>query len=569
MTSVQLKGVIDQLIAWAESQPGEDVRRYAPAPWGFHDYPTFAEAAEGYAFDAMDRVRLPWALSLLGDAPLACDGEAYAEWYARRPAIDGETREAILSERIEVHDLKPCGGRRVIPWDDVTEDMLVLASERYRVLDRHDYGSRTQIIRDNFRRCPAGDRNSFAQKYAADLPLGWRDSVLLYLCPGEPIVIVHWTPERETIDTTGAWLESENANPKNQRRNSYDDEDTIARWEARPTFESLGDNDFVAIPPARAVNARTLESLAARAPERASSVTPTGIAPLDALLATRGLPSGARMFVQAATANAKTTLALEAACSLAERGHCVAWIATRDEPQESIYARLLQRAGHERAEAVTLASDPVARERACPRGLVVIDGTETDLEDVIGATPGPDVIAIDSLQKVRTCKGAGTTGVTAMTATLDVIEASRVTVIATSQIVRGASRRARIEASHGGSGIEYGATLIIDLALDGEELTGTILKSRYGGEGESFTLRLDRASQRLTAPEIAPVVSATEARLRAAICTALTEHGALTQRAILGRVTGAQNAIVAALKAAVERGEITLDGKKYAIAKAA
>jgi hypothetical protein len=400
-----------------------------------------------------------------------------------------------------------------------------------------------------------GVANAWASAYRARLPHELRHLGMLVLPePGKAIVLAVWVGTERAAATLRSWARAIGGGA-----DVRDDDGNLVN---PGRFRVLRDasacaSTFVALEPAAAVAASLLDLVAPPIKSDASgAVLRTGIGPLDALLVTGGVPRrGARVVVQAPTANAKSALNLQIAEFLAAAGLSIGWIATRDETAESIRARRLQRAGHARADAIRLANDPAALAELNPN-LAVIDGREWLLEDVLTAGgSGPDVLFLDPLQKVRSRAGEGRGQVESIAAALDVIETSGVTTFMTSAMVRGAGRRSKIEGSYGGAAIENGATLLLDLALTDDALRVAVLKSRYGGEGESFVMTLDRASQTLTA--------ACGDALAEAIRKVLVDRGSLTQAQLLVRVTGGQNAIAEALKAGVAAGLWRLDGRHY------
>lgn len=403
---------------------------------------------------------------------------------------------------------------------------------------------------------------AWAAGYRARLPLELRHLGMLVLPePGKPIVVALWIETERPAATLRSWARAVGGGA-----DVRDDDGNLAnpgRFRVLRNATACG-SDWIKLEPAKAAHA-SVHALVARPTEATSVILRTGIAPLDALLATGGVPQrGARVVLQAPTANAKSTLNLEIAEFLAGTGLVIGWIATRDEPPESINARRLQRIGYSQADALRLVNDADALAKLNPK-LAVIDGRKWYLEDVLAAGgSGPDVLFVDPLQKVRSRAGEGRGQIEAIAAALDVIESSGVTTFMTSAMVRGAGRRARIEGSFGGVVIENGATLLLDLALTDDRLRVAVLKSRYGGEGESFDLTLDRERQRLTAPPAATVADADP--LVESIRKVLANDGdpvALTQAQIRVRVTGANTAIVEALKTGVSAGLWTLDGRKY------
>lgn len=438
--------------------------------------------------------------------------------------------------------------------NEALDRWIIRAHNSLQFNNHPDLGSHTQILRDTETRFGGGPADVFTREYAKTLPPGWRESVILCLRSGEPVIVVRWTAERERIEDIRAWADATEL-----------DAQGCGRWEALDDL-AIANEGYTRVPiaPSKPVSADAhaararLQALAAPVASDATSaaVHTTGVAALDAVLETGGVPArGARCVIQAPTANAKTTVALEIAEHYAACGLGVVWIATRDEPRESLIARRHQRAGRTRAEAIALAR--AGDESGLCDQLLVVDGTAATLEDMLDQRAGFDVLFIDPLQKVRMRSG-GSGAVGSVEAALELIELSGVTTWMTSAFVRGGTRRrARLEMSKGGAAIENGATLLLDLERAGDALTVRVLKSRYGGEDAELALTLDRERQRVHSS--ASSASQAEARIRADVLTALAlSPGQPRTRSWLETtVTGRAVAIRATVKAMVADGTLT------------
>ncbi|HEY2404765.1 MAG TPA: hypothetical protein VGI10_02130, partial [Polyangiaceae bacterium] len=372
-------------------------------------------------------------------------------------------------------------------------------------------------------------------------------SIIVFLSSGFKVVVVRWTARREHIRDTRAWAETQYSGDRQ-------------RWRVLETFSPDG-YERVPIPPS-APPARTLSDIIAKAAPTANAILPTGITALDRALAIGGVPlRGARVVVQAPTANAKTTFALEIAASYAAAGISVGWIATGDEPPESIHARWLQREGMSREAAAAAATG----DGELAPSLYLIDGRAIVLEDVL-TIGGFDILFLDPLQKVRTRAGADSGKLEQIGKVLELVEKSGLTCWMTSAQVRasgGRQKRSPLEASYGGGGIENGATLLLGLALAGAALTVSILKSRYGGEGETLALTADRERQRVLSPgEAQPAagVGTVEARIWADVQAALGE-GPRSKRWLEDHITGGAASVRKVIAARLKAGDLVTVNK--------
>jgi hypothetical protein len=373
--------------------------------------------------------------------------------------------------------------------DAFTADEKQIIRDAYRGEQWGEPESRRWVlIEDQHTVAPidGSDPKDFVSAYRACLPEQMRGlGMSVRIEPGRLVYVAVWLGEPRAPQAIRAWIRQ------------------IDPERFRLLYSTPGISEWVSIPPVNVTSTRTLAALAQQQdPTESIDLLPSGLVGLDAL---RGgiQRRGDRIVVQAETGNAKTALALTMAEALAARGHQVAWIATADEPRASIVARRLQRVGYSFDEAKRLVTDPGALAR-CNPNLVVLDGNACTLEDAVGARP--EFLFVDNIQKVRSVAGRGLSQQSAVEPRLEVIEASGVTTVVTSRMVRGAGKRGgnRLEGSYGGSAVEGGATVLLDLVLAGDELTVTMRKGRGPGEGQAFTLTLDRAKQTLTRAKVRP-----------------------------------------------------------------
>ncbi|MDF3069188.1 MAG: DnaB-like helicase terminal domain [Polyangiaceae bacterium] len=491
--------------------------------WPFADQSNLSALARDSGAEAVD---IGFVDTLLDDMwndetqLLASDSERQAQllaYFARRPALTDAERAAVQA------------------YADA-------AFPRGEKLNRPDVGSRVQIIRDLVHTCPGGGTDAFVRDYVRELPPGWRDSIVLDLKAGEHPVVCRWTATREKISATQAWCRN-------------------YRYRDQPRFEALEslwfEGERVVIPAAVSRATVTIEQLAKpRITATPSTVTPTGLEPLDAVLATGGIPSGARVGIQASTAQGKTALMLEIAEAWAARGARVVWVATADEPRESVMARRRQRHGMPRAQALT-STDETALE---PR-LFVVDGRDHTIEEVLALSPAPALLVLDPVSKVRMRDGAADP-VVRIGGVLDLVEASGWTVLMSAPVVRGAGRRVATERALGGSRIEAGATLLLELSRSGDNLTIGVVKSRLGGEGMEVALRLDAERQRvLAAPSDAGALSVEE-RIWRDVRAVLATDGPRVARALADKVRGRKTAVLAVVRQRLATGELRqVEGK--------
>lgn len=406
----------------------------------------------------------------------------------------------------------------------------------------YDVGSRTQILMDRSTVFPGGDDPThFTEVYRARIPAGWESSSLLALRTGEHPVIVRWTAKRVEFEATSRWAQHAD------------------QYEGAPRFEALEAYEFGSahrIPLGNvAPAAPTIAALAARpaAPER-TRVHPTGIGPLDAALATGGIPHGGRVVLQGTTAQAKTLLALEAAEAMALSGLTVVWYASPDEPVESVLARRRQRMGVSRVEALATSDESMLEPR-----LVVVDGRRFTIEDVLECR-GIDVLVLDPLTKTRTRHGASDP-VVRVGHVLDLVEQSGLTALMTVPVVRGAGRRTAIERALGGSRIEAGASLLCELHREGTALTITLLKSRVGGEGTDVHVKLDPERQRVLPDDSGAASMPVAQRIWRDVQRVLAERGPRSARAMTGSVTGKSVTVRSVIREKLGTGELVeLDG---------
>jgi len=452
-------------------------------------------------------------------------GDAARRWeqyFARKPSLTLEEAEAI---RAHVERLYPHGA---------------------------DAGSHVQVVRDGGHVFPGGAAEPFVRDYLRTLPLGWTASIVVSLAAGKNPVICRWTDQRMLIGVTRRWCESGPRMPNGE-----------------PRFEALEDHTFgdavrVMVPAATAARSATVEEIAAPPAPRPAQTTdavvmPTGIAALDSLLVTAGVPRGARVVVQAATAQGKTSVALEIAESLAERGARVVWYATSDEPRESILARRRQRVGMPRADALLSSDESMLDSR-----LFVVDGRKYTLEEVFECQ-GIDVLFVDPISKIRTLQAASDP-VSRVGHGLDLIEASGWTCWMTAATVRAAGRRTATERALGGARIEAGCSLLLELSRSGSDLAISVLKSRLGGEGQEVRLKLDAERQRIVAlPDGLALVTAAE-RIKSDVLRVVAERGPRSARSLVESVSGKHELVRTAVRELLAAGAlVTLEGKKVGL----
>jgi hypothetical protein len=388
--------------------------------------------------------------------------------------------------------------------------------------------------------------------YRAGLPKEMRElGIVVGLEVGKTVHVAVWLGEDLTPFEISAWLATFNDH----------ESDRFKRLDHTPRRAW--------VPLAPAVKTRSLAELAVTGTESIDLI-PSGLAGLDDL---RGgiQRRGDRVIVQAETGNAKTALALTMAESLAARGFKVAWLATPDEPAASIIARRLQRIGYSYDDAKKHAGDRTSLAKL-NTNLTVIDGTGCTLEEALAARA--EFLFVDNIQKVNSIAGRGLSQHAAVEPRLEAIEASGVTTIVTSRMVRGAGKRGgnRLEGSYGGSAVEGGATVLLDLVLTGTELVVTMRKGRGPGEGQSFALELDRAKQTLTPCHGTPAPHALDEVVDEVVALFTDKDGTpLSLRAVqvIARMPRARRKadVLGALKRAVEIGKATkADGKNGAYA---
>lgn len=531
---------IRELIEWYDTEP------LVP---GLEDVRCFAGVLRRGYFDATDVEVLINAIGSWRDGTPPCSAEddpAFAAmwraWHAVRPwAADPEHGKTVVDALWSEH-AKPYW----LEYDPTLMDMVKRPGtpppERSRVwvdYEGPDLGSHVQILESNFDRFPGGDPERFASEYARKLPLGWRDSIIVCLRSGAPIVIVRWSAKRERIESTRRWAEGET---------EWVNGDARRRWCVLETFNGSGDTR-IPIPPAVTPRVRSRGDLAAKIDvARAADVVPLPIRALNAVLSNGGVPQGSRVILQGPPGSGKTAIAIELAAGLAAdekiAPNAVAWVATSDEPADSICRRFVQREGGE------------MRNVFCGKNLIVIDGREVDLEDVFAA--GFSFVFVDSLQAARTRAGAKMGRLESVAAAVAVISAAKVPAFATSHVVRGAERRSKMASAYGGAGIEHAATLLLDVSRDGDAVIVEIVKSRgLGGEDQKVALVLDRERQRIVSPAATAGADAVEARIRADVLAALASGPksvkALAEREIDGKAVTVRRIV----KAMVAAGEIT------------
>lgn len=502
---MEQKQAISKLVCWYDERP--DTRRLMRR-WEDAAGPIGSD--ELLCYDATSECLVDDALGEYPDRELGIESDS--SWLGRRPDLSEEFRRAL-------HD--------ALPRD---KDGGVIGP---------DLGSHVQIIEDQDRRVvfTGGDAQRFADDYAKTLPIGWRDGVVLCLRKGAPVVIVRWTPERERISVTQEWAGRQCDLVNGEQKH---------RWRVLRFFDDAERCIRVPIPPARIAN-RTAQDLVARAPEQPAGegIIPTRIPALDAALALGGVPRGARVIVQGPPEAGKTLLMLEVAASYAASGLSVAWLATGDEAIDPIFRRWCQRGGMSREEAAAAPFRGMLTEN-----LMLVDGTAFDMEEVL---PEFDVTFVDSLQEVRTRAGAGAGEIEKVKAALSVIADAKKTVWASSWLVRNAARRVKREASKGGSGVEYSATMLLHVELEGDVMTVELLKSRHGGKGTVLTLSADVERQR-----VGPAASAhddLQQRIEADVLVKLAERPR-SQRELEADVTGTAVKIRNVVKALIARGII-------------
>lgn len=463
---------------------------------------------------------------------------------------DGEKR-MLLS--------KPGRERALKLWEKYIALRPAFGSEELAALREHirrrypdenyDVGSHVQIISDRSQVFPGGDARAFARDYLRSLPIGWSESVTICLSPGHSPTICRWTAERVSLGTTQIWAKGLPLVAGAQR------------FVALEAYVFGGDVRVMI--PASTVQARaaSIQELAAPAPVQVAArpvvIYSTGIAPLDAVLSAGGIPSGSRVVIQAATAQGKSSILFEIAESLAARGQLVAWLATSDEPRESVMARRRQRAGMSRADALRSVD-----ESALNPALFVIDGRTVALEEVLACSSQISALFIDPISKFRTVHQAADP-VAQIRYALRLVEESGLTVYMSAPLVRGAERRTKTERAFGGNGVETGANLLLEVRRSGADLTLEIIKSRgLGGEGQELALKLDADGQRVLPAGVA--VSSTD-RIWDEVRRALSPGEPRSARSLAEgahKVAGRATTIRAVIRARLGSGELVeVDGK--------
>lgn len=430
---------------------------------------------------------------------------AIGEWHAAKPVISPETLRAI-------------------------EERFTNNSNGFTHIKGPDAGEYEQILEDTANKFLGGDTESFVRDYVRKLPAGWQNAIVIYLKPDAQVVIVRWSAERVLMRDTEKWARSQTP---------------AGRWSVLDRFYPPGTDGSsylgVPIPPPAAI--------AAKVPELPAVVIPLPLVQL----ATCGLPRGGRVIIQGGPACAKTTVALEMAVGLVHATGNVAWYATVDESWESVCRRLYQRAGATQAEAMTMPLESIHFDNQ----MILIDGREHYLEDVLRM--GFDTVVIDSLQEARTRAGEGRGRLERVQAAIDAIAASGVTVIATSQVIRGHERREDLSKAYGGSSVGHLASLVLGVDLKDDDITLRIVKSRHGGDRKPIALRLDRERQRVTAG-----ADAVETRIRAGILAAIAKHGPMSISALEREVEGKAATIRATAKVMIADGTLVELGGKVA-----
>ncbi len=454
---------------------------------------------------------------------------------------------------------KPGRERALASWDRYIAARPALSAEELDALREHirreypeekcDAGSHVQILEDRGQIFPGGDSQAFVRNYARTLPIGWGESIVVCLSPAEPVVICRWTDARVHISDTSKWAAS--LPWVNGQR----------RFVALERY-TFGEAERVVVPPPRPARALTLTQLAAPPPvlawSKPTTIHPTGIPALDREITTGGIATGSRIAIQAQTAQGKTSVCLEIAENWAARGLLVVWVATADDPRPAIVARRRQRLGMTERDALLSTDESMLDPR-----LFVVDGREHTLEDVLACRAQLDAVVIDPIVKVRT-RNTSDDLIARVGQALDAVEQSALTTLMTTPVVRGSSRRVKTERAFGGSRIETGVNLLLELKRNGRDLTLEVVKARGLGmtEGQEIPLRLDRERQRVVSASDA--VSGTEA-IWTQVQNALVADGPRSARSLAegaGKVPGRSTTIRAVIRERLASGELVeVDGK--------
>ncbi|MES1176501.1 MAG: ATPase domain-containing protein [Myxococcales bacterium] len=284
------------------------------------------------------------------------------------------------------------------------------------------------------------------------------------------------------------------------------------------------------------------------------------------------LPRGARLCISGGAKNCKTLAMLELAESALAQGAFVVWIAV-DEPAESIVTRRLQRLGLTPAQAMT---DGPAR----LAGLATLDaqafhavgGCIEDLCKLASEeTTGPILVAVDSLQTVRTRAGEGKGDRERIEAALETMKAMQmaypsITFVYTSEVTRGTGE------AKGSIGIEYASTVHLQVKKAGDSLAVAVKANRHG-TAEPFTLAVDLDGQRLA--DLAAVKAATKVSdgmtaVWSEVRKTLTEHGpAMSRSAIETWVKVKSSTLRKALTEGVAAGVLVMIDDTYRLADSA
>lgn len=460
-------------------------------------------------------------------------GDAEKRWeqyLQRKPALVAEQAEAIRAHFDRLYPQNEMG-------------------------DRRDAGSHVQIIRDHAHVFSGGASEPFVRDYLRTLPPGWAESIVVSLPAGSNPVVCRWTEQRLLIGATREWarlFRLPNGEPRFAVLEAYD----------------FGNAPRVMVPAATAARvAGSLAELAARTipDERCggTEVWPTGVAGLDAALSRMGgIPRGARVVVQApATGQSKTTLMLEIAENFAARGLNVVWLATGDDPRPAIQGRRRQRAaGMTQEEGFKSKDESMLNPR-----LLVFDGRAHDLEDVLRYAAEIDVLFLDPVTKIRT-RCATDDPLTVVGHVLNLLENAGLTAFMAVPNVRGAKRRAPLEQSFGGSRVEAGASVVLDLHRQKTDVTIGILKSRYGGEDSELHVQIDLERQRIVAPAAGAVVTSAADRIKSDVLRVVAERGPRSARALLELVRGKNELVRAAVRELLAAGElVAVEGQKVGL----
>lgn len=387
---------------------------------------------------------------------------------------------------------------------------------------------------------------AWATDYRARLPEDLRHLGMVVLPePGERPIIGLWLGVARPAEVLRKWI----------GRVGGGTDETPGRFQVRGSVDARV-ADFVAVEPVRAPRV-TLDNL--RTPLQPSGgVTPTGIAPLDALIRLGGTAHGGLNVFVAQDKNCKTLTMLQVAEHRTNHGRRGVWIA-RDENAASIQKRRWQYRGDTEADA----------EARVARGDIVNDAlvvTSAELDEVLSmvtdlARSGPVDVYLDSLNGDATSQHE-------IDELVRRLKATGADVFVTAE---GTASRAGPMRVKGSTGVAFKADLTVALRYvkgDGgsETLTMRVARSRIANDGE-VVVKVNTAGQRFAVASLEAQGTEGAADVRAAIVAAVKAHGPLSARGIERWVRGASAAIRSARDALVADGVLIRKGGKYGAAK--